>query len=217
MKIKVGSCRCSFVFENVTIKIPKFWKISRLGLGIVENLKERYWYCADSHVKAMDVNQYPLAPILYASSNGLISIMRTAQVIDEEQYNSLPERERMELDVKLENLREWAKGFDFVDDLRWGNVGFVDDKFVAIDYGYVVRTQFYDCKPYFRHDWSTGTRKSIPTFWGKFWRLRQNVAAYIKGMFDGGKELWGWIRYGGLWMALGARVLYNKVFHGKDD
>lgn len=217
MDIKVGSSRVVFVFDEFVIKIPKFWRISRLGLGIVENLKERYWYCADRHISKMDINQYPLAPIHYASQNGLIVVMQRAQVVTEEFYNSLPPAEREQLDAKLKVLEDWAKGLELRHDLRWDNVGFIDDKLVAVDYGYSGRTMFYDCEPYFRHDWSSGTRKSIPTFWGKFWRFRQNVAERIKDMFDGGKELWGWIRYGGLWMALGARVLYNKVFHGKDD
>lgn len=217
MEIKVGSSRCAFVFKNVTIKIPKFWKISRLGLGIVENLKERYWYCADSHIGKMDINQYPLAPILYASRNGLIMVMRTVDVVDEEKYAALSSFEKTLMDEQLANLKEWAKGFDFAHDIRWDNVGTLDGKLVILDYGYAVRAQYYDCPAYFRHDFSDGDRKSIPTFWGKFWRFRQNVAKRIKEMFDGGKELWGWIRYGGLWMALAARVLYDKVFHGKDN
>lgn len=217
MKIKVGSSRCAFVFENITIKTPIFWRLSRFGLGIVENLKERYWYCADSHVKAMDVNEYPLAPILYASSNGLINVMRTANVIDEDHYSSLPEREQKELTAKLEELRAWAKGFDFVHDLRWGNVGFVDDKFVAIDYGYAVRAQFYDCKPYFRHDFSDGKRKSIPTIWGRLWQARRKARVCLKEMFDGAKTLAFWVRFSVLWLAIGANMLYKKVFHGKAD
>jgi hypothetical protein len=217
MKIKVGSSRCAFVFKNVTIKVPKFWEISRLGLGIVENLKERYWYCADSHVSSMDINQYPLAPILYASRNGLIMVMRTADVIEEDFYNSLPQSEQLLLDEQLERLKAWAKGFDFVYDLRWGNVGFIDNKLVAVDYGYALRAQYYDCPAHFRHDTNDGQRKSIPTVWGKLYLARRAATCRLKEMFDAGKELWAWVGYGGMWLALGARVLYNKVFHGKDD
>ena len=70
MQIKTGSSRVVFIFKNFVIKIPKFWRLSRFALGIVENLTERYWYCADNTVKTMDINKYPLAPILYASSCG---------------------------------------------------------------------------------------------------------------------------------------------------
>lgn len=119
MKIKVGSSRCAFVFENITIKTPIFWRLSRFGLGIVENLKERYW--------------------------------------------------------------------------------------------------FYDCKPYFRHDFSDGKRKSIPTIWGRLWQVRRKARVCLKEMFDGAKTLAFWVRFSVLWLAIGANMLYKKVFHGKAD
>ena len=81
MQIKMGSSRLVVIFKNFVIKIPKFWRISRFALGVVENLTERYWYCADNTVKTMDINKYPLAPILYASSNGLIMVMQRADVV----------------------------------------------------------------------------------------------------------------------------------------
>lgn len=182
MHIKVGSSRIVFVFKNVVVKVPKFWRLSRFGLGIVENLQERHWYCSDNTVHKMDVDLYPLAPIHYASQNGLIVVMQRATVITEALYESSHEISRRRLDNELAKLQEWAKGLNFRHDVRWDNVGWIGDKFVIVDYGYVCRTQFYDDSPLWRTGILHGTKIVAPTIWGRLWLLRRNIRNFFKGV-----------------------------------
>lgn len=171
MQIKMGSSRLVVIFKNFVIKIPKFWRISRFALGIVENLTERYWYCADNTVKTMDINKYPLAPILYASSNGLIMVMQRADVVTEKSYKDMIPFDQARFVRDMEQLESWVKGFDFRHDLRMGNVGYIGSKLVMVDYGFVRTIQFYDCPPYLRHTYDTsGDRVTSYTVW---WRLHQ--------------------------------------------
>lgn len=181
MQIKTGSSRVVFIFKNFVIKIPKFWRISRFALGIVENLTERYWYCADNTVKTMDINKYPLAPILYASSNGLIMIMQRADVVTEKSYKGMIPFDQARFVRDMEQLEAWVKGFDFKHDLRMGNIGYIGSKLVMVDYGFVRTTQFYDCPPYLRHTYdANGDRVTTHTVWWRVYRARCKVVDYVE-------------------------------------
>lgn len=211
MRIELGSSRCVFVFEKFVIKIPKFWRISRLGLGIVENLTERYWYCADSGLTTMSIEQYPLAPIYYASSNGLIMVMQRANIVTEEGYAANNPRQQEILNSDLEELMEFAKGMSFKDDVRWGNVGYIDGKLVIVDYGYVRRTMYYDCPAYNRWVDDEKGHRTVRTFWGKFYTFRH--WCYDKAKV-GLKHAWPWILAGLTGAVAVCTVLLGFVFLG---
>ena len=181
MQIKMGSSRLVVIFKNFVIKIPKFWRISRFALGVVENLTERYWYCADNTVKTMDINKYPLAPILYASSNGLIMVMQRADVVTEKSYKDMIPLDQARFVRDMEQLESWVKGFDFRHDLRMGNVGYIGSKLVMVDYGFVRTIQFYDCPPYLRHTYdASGDRVTSYTVWWRLHQAKLKVVDYLE-------------------------------------
>ena len=181
MQIKMGSSRLVVIFKNFVIKIPKFWRISRFALGVVENLTERYWYCADNTVKTMDINKYPLAPILYASSNGLIMVMQRADVVTEKSYKDMIPFDQARFVRDMEQLESWVKGFDFRHDLRMGNVGYIGSKLVMVDYGFVRTIQFYDCPPYLRHTYdASGDRVTSYTVWWRLHQAKLKVVDYLE-------------------------------------
>ena len=181
MQIKMGSSRLVVIFKNFVIKIPKFWRISRFALGVVENLTERYWYCADNTVKTMDINKYPLAPILYASSNGLTMVMQRADVVTEKSYKDMIPLDQARFVRDMEQLESWVKGFDFRHDLRMGNVGYIGSKLVMVDYGFVRTIQFYDCPPYLRHTYdASGDRVTSYTVWWRLHQAKLKVVDYLE-------------------------------------
>lgn len=176
MQIKTGASRIALIFKNIAVKMPKFWRLSRFALGIVENLNERYWYCADNTVHAMDINQYPLAPILYASRNGLIVVMQRAEVVTEQSYKDMIPADQARFVRDMEQLEAWCKKFSFRHDLRMGNVGYIGTKLVLVDYGYVCDTQNYDNPAYLRRTVDAdGNRVTKPTIWWYFRRARDKV------------------------------------------
>ncbi len=140
MKIKTGSRRIVFIFKNKVVKIPKFTSWLSFILGVMENLHERYWWCADGHVRA-STEWYSgscdhLAKIYWADRFGLCVVMERVNTLDhlEEPYQTCTDLEFLRCKTILENR---YKGLDIVNDIRPSNIGYCKDgRIVFADYGY---------------------------------------------------------------------------------
>ena len=129
MDIRVGSRRIVFRFKKFVIKIPKFSRWVSFIRGVNENLEERYWYSADGSRKRNPTKKWAipeLAEIFWADRFGMIVIMERAD--DEVRPASFQQ--------DLSDLQNWGAKFSFFNDIREGNVGYIRDKLVVIDYGY---------------------------------------------------------------------------------
>lgn len=182
MKIKTGFGRIVFVFDKFVIKFPKPTRFSTIAFGMMENLAERYWYCADSTIYKGETNNYPLAKIIWASSTGLINIMERADVVTEKVFNEhMTDEGREKYSKDFEELEAWAKGLPLYNDLRFDNVGYIGNRLVAVDYGYVTRSLFFADKALtvvtIHKD---GSRTSKYTLHGKIWKLKTKI-----------RKLWG--------------------------
>lgn len=177
MKIKTGFGRVVFVFDKLVIKIPKPTRISTFAFGMMENITERYWYCADSTIYRGETNNYPLAKILWSSHTGLITIMERAEVVTEQVFHEQMTKEGQDKYIKdFDELQKWAKGLPLYHDLRFDNVGYVGDRLVAIDYGYVTRSLFFaDKAKTIVTIHKDGSRTSKYTLHGKIWKLKTKI------------------------------------------
>lgn len=153
MQIKKGSRRFVFVFKNIVIKIPRLFPWISFVFGILENLHERYWYCADGYTKEKGTwyddtsSSCNLACIHWADRFGFIVIMDKATTtwIDD------IDRDNPEFLQASKFLEERYKGLDIVFDIKPSNIGLLKDgRPVFIDYG------FFSCTP----QWYLG-RKAI--------------------------------------------------------
>lgn len=176
MKIKTGFGRIVFVFDKFVIKIPKPTRISTFAFGVMENLKERYWYCADSTVY---VNKdYPswMCPLIWSSSTGLINVMKKADILTQKEYDSAPRAVQVLFDFHLEELQNKLKPYGLDSDVRYDNIGFYNDNLVMVDYGYTTRSLFYADRIItyvYRNDDGTKTEKY--SLYGKYWKLKNKI------------------------------------------
>ena len=125
------------LFKNKVVKIPKFTSWLSFVLGVMENLHERYWWCADGVVCNPDKwytrnssTRY-FAKIHWADRFGLCVIMERVQPLD----HLDPADHSFQTIYKT--LSEKLKGYEAVKDLKPDNVGMRrDGQVVMIDYGY---------------------------------------------------------------------------------
>ncbi|BAW19160.1 hypothetical protein [Ralstonia phage RP31] len=146
-QIKSGSRRFVFVFKKRVIKIPKFTSWLSFILGVMENLHERSWWCADSTVQDPDLwyDEYRstnhLAQIYWADRFGLCVVMERVDTLEhlEKEYERCSDPEYLRCAEIIENR---YKNLDFLTDLKPSNIGIrPDGRVVMVDYGYFRATQ----------------------------------------------------------------------------
>jgi serine/threonine protein kinase len=140
MKIKAGSRRLVLIFDRFVIKLPKPTSWLAFVLGVLENLHERYWWCADGIVG--DPKEWynsctrHLAQIYWADRFGLMVIMEKVRVL-----RDIPE-EADEFEKAGNFLLDHYKGLSLVEDIKPENIGIREDgRVVLVDYGYFHTTQ----------------------------------------------------------------------------
>lgn len=178
LRVTSGSRRIVFVLDNIVIKVPKFYAHLGLLMGLLENLHERYWWCADGAIHPMEKSHYPLAPIIYADRFGLCVVMRRAQLIDELEF------ERRVDEVAL--LHAWSTNLgSLYNELRPENVGDIDGKLVFIDYGFFgVTSTYLGSTAYKRISYDAdGNKIETRTLAGKLFDLRHRVRTKLRQLF----------------------------------
>lgn len=194
-QIRTGARRIVFMFDKFVIKVPKFYRHPAWLFGMMENLNERYWWCADGSITAMDIERYPLAPIHYADRFGLCVVMERAKDLTGGEYES---RTR-----EIKRLREWTDSFEFGSDVRHGNIGLIDDKVVVIDYGYFgLRDTYIGGPAYSRRTvdpYDDDKIIVVRTIHGKWFDFKKRARQWIKGIAllssARAKHLWGlWLK-----------------------
>lgn len=137
MHIEWGSRRIVFVFKNFVIKIPKLTSWLSFILGIMENLNERYWWCADGVLEPAN-DWYSdtsatnhLAQIYWADRFGFFVIMEKVGPLKD-----IPDQaDKFENAAKI--IINRYKGLDIIDDIKPSNIGIrKNGRPVLIDYGY---------------------------------------------------------------------------------
>jgi len=135
MIIKSGNCRIVILTKNWAIKIPRLNCFVDFMFGCLENLHERYWFKTEAGFVDMfsEDHNLPLAPIRYASRNGLILVMkRVPTVLD---------RSDLE-DPEVQRVIEWGAAVGKVD-AKPENLGRLENgKVVWIDYGFFTRNTY---------------------------------------------------------------------------
>lgn len=141
MHLISGSRRHVFIFDRVVVKIPRVTAWVDFVLGVMENLHERYWYCADGTVEnraewyAENTSTNNLAQIFWADRFGLVVIMERVTAFTEDQVNT------DEFKAAAEFLKARYAGLNFINDLKPSNVGIrADGRIVSIDYGFFPGT-----------------------------------------------------------------------------
>lgn len=154
MRIKFGSSRVVFIFDNYVVKCPSIlapW--ADFIFGFIQNLTERYWFTADgnsSRTKEQWMKtQGDLARIIYADPLGFFVIMERADSLRTAKH-----------DFTLGQIRAFIKkamGEYHIHDLNEYNVGVTKDgRMVAIDYGFAT-SQAYLGNPIVFKDRETRT------------------------------------------------------------
>ena len=133
MKIITGSRRLVFVFDNFVVKIPKATSWISFLYGVMENLHERYWFCADGIAATtkeawMAGQRKHLARIYYSDRFGFFVIMEKAEVYQTKNTKFKLAKKLLESEFENTDLRY---------DIKIGNVGERSDgTVVMVDYGY---------------------------------------------------------------------------------
>ena len=126
-----GSRRWVFLIGKYAVKIPKFSSWLSMLLGFMENLEERYWWCADGIVRKTwsdgpNEISHHMCEIFWADRFGFMVIMERVAPCTEEQYKQYEEF-----------LKNKFKGLSFVQDLKPDNVGIcADGRVVITDFGF---------------------------------------------------------------------------------
>ncbi|MGL5397276.1 MAG: hypothetical protein ACRDBQ_18665 [Shewanella sp.] len=167
MKIRSGSRRIVFVFDNFVIKIPKITSWNGFIFGVLENLEERYWLVADNTKQVREDWTCPLAKIHYADRFGFCVVMERADVFPLEHLKE-------NFPVSYQEAMAWAKGLTFASDIKDGNVGLVHRRVVFIDYGFSRDSTYLGNPVYCVHDHATGERRS--TLLWKYTKARRKLA-----------------------------------------
>lgn len=185
MKIKSGFGRIVFVFDDFVVKIPKITRISTFAFGVMENLKERYWYCADGMVYTNNKSPEWLCPLIWASSTGLVNIMKKADVLTQEDYDNAPKAVQIMFDAKLDELQNELKPYRMDSDIRYDNVGFYNGNLVTVDYGYTVRSMFYaDRVMNYVTINKDNTRTYKRSLYGHYWYLKRDTKKKFKEVLE---------------------------------
>jgi hypothetical protein len=142
MQIRSGSRRFVLIFKHKVVKIPKFTSWLSFVLGVIENLQERYWWCADGQIAPAeewydsDRSTRHLAQIYWADRFGLCVVMERVETLEhlEIPYQECDHPKYLRCKTFLEKEYD---GMTFLNDLKPSNIGIRDDgRIVIIDYGY---------------------------------------------------------------------------------
>ncbi len=115
MQIKSGATRTVFIFRKVVIKLPnpKKWRLFLYGL--LANMQEKE-FSKLQHIK--------LCPVLFGFPGGFFIVMKKAEPLTTEQYNS----------IDFASWIECNNMFIPVED-KQSSFGLLNGNIVAVDYG----------------------------------------------------------------------------------
>lgn len=148
MRIKCGSRRIVFIFDNFVVKIPKLKSLKSFCFGVLENLHERYWWAGESGISTWESSTHQkLAKIYWADRHGLCVVMEKLPITY--RYQSPYDWSIIEIDdttvsdpislthTEINDMAEFFSGMDIASDCKANNIGRRENgDLVLLDYGY---------------------------------------------------------------------------------
>lgn len=115
MKICHGTSRIVLLIGNYAVKVPSFVEWRLFLLGLLANMQER---------RFSEHGWEELCPVLWSIYGGFMIVMRRAEPLTREQFDSF-------------DAEAWLERDDYVvpAEPKMDSFGWLDGKIVAIDYG----------------------------------------------------------------------------------